>query len=325
MGTPRSAARKAASSKRAVVKRAAEAFGTLVEIMQALRAPRGCPWDRKQTYESLRPFVLEETYEVLEAIDRGDVDALRGELGDFLFEAVFLAQIAADEGRFTIDQSIDAINAKLVRRHPHVFGEEAAAAAMPRDHGGRTRERRVRTMPRRLASTLKSSGEVLEQWEQIKAREQQHAGETKSLLKGVPRALPSLLRAHEIGTRVAAVGFDWPTPADVVMKIEEEVRELREAVDKGDQRHAQEEMGDLLFSIANLARKLGIEPESALREANEKFTARFQALEQRFDERQRPLSQASLEEMEDVWRTVKKDAAPPRRAPPTAKRRRRRR
>ncbi|MEX2269908.1 MAG: MazG nucleotide pyrophosphohydrolase domain-containing protein, partial [Vicinamibacterales bacterium] len=142
-------------------------------------------------------------------------------------------------------------------------------------------------------------------WEQIKAREQKHAGERPSLLGGVPRALPALARSHEISSRVAAVGFDWPTPTDVVVKIEEEVRELREAVDNGDRRHAAEEMGDLLFSISNLARKLGIEPESALREANEKFTRRFQALEQRFEEDQRPLSKASLEEMEEVWKTVK--------------------
>jgi uncharacterized protein YabN with tetrapyrrole methylase and pyrophosphatase domain len=291
------------TASRAVVKRAAEAFAGLVEIMQALRAPGGCPWDRRQTYESLRPFVLEETYEVLEAIDRGDIDALRGELGDFLFEAVFLAQIAADEGRFTIADAIDAINAKLVRRHPHVFGEEAAAAAMP----GATRRRAAdrRRAPKAARSTLRSAAKVLEQWEQIKAREQQHTGVPASLLAGVPRALPSLLRSHEIGTRVASVGFEWPTPADIVLKIEEEVRELREAIDTGDRRHAHEEMGDLLFSIANLARKLGIEPESALREANEKFTRRFQALERRFDEDQRPLSRASLEEMEEVWRTVK--------------------
>lgn len=294
-------------SKAAVAKAAAERFRTLVEIMQALRAPGGCPWDRKQTYASLRPYVLEETYEVLEAIDRGDLDALRGELGDFLFEAVFLAQIAADEGRFTIADAIDAINQKLIRRHPHVFGEAAAAAAMPGARRTAGRDRRAST-PRASKSTLKSAGKVLEQWEQIKAREQKHAGEPQSLLRGVPRALPSLLRSHEIGTRVASVGFDWPTPADVVVKIEEEVRELREAVDKGDQRHANEEMGDLLFSIANLARKLGIEPESALREANEKFTRRFQALEQKFEEDQRPLSKASLEEMEDVWRTVKTQA-----------------
>ena len=295
-------------SKAAVAKAAAERFQTLVEIMQALRAPGGCPWDRKQTYETLRPFVLEETYEVLEAIDRGDLDALRGELGDFLFEAVFLAQIAADEGRFTIADAIEAINAKLIRRHPHVFGEAAAAAAMQGNTGRPARDRRATRLPKAGASTIRTAAKVLEQWEQIKAREQKHAGEQQSVLRGVPRALPSLLRSFEISSRVAAVGFDWPTPADVVLKIEEEVRELREAVDRGDRRHAAEEMGDLLFSISNLARKLGIEPESALREANDKFTRRFQALEQKFEEDQRPLAKASLDEMEDVWRRVKTEA-----------------
>lgn len=278
--------------------RAAERFSTLVEIMQALRGPGGCPWDREQTLASLRPFVLEETYEVLEAIDRGDPDALGGELGDFLFEAVFLAQIAADEGHFTIADALDAINAKLVRRHPHVFGEEASRAAMHAPPKAGTLGAR--------RSTIDAAGKVLEQWEQIKARERKHAGERPSLLAGVPKALPSLLRSHEIGTRVASVGFEWPEPRQVVDKIEEEVRELREAVEKGDRRHAAEEMGDLLFSIANLARKLDIEPESALREANEKFTARFQAVEAEFAARGRSMADASLDEMERVWQAVKR-------------------
>ncbi|MDQ3169451.1 MAG: nucleoside triphosphate pyrophosphohydrolase [Acidobacteriota bacterium] len=285
-----------------IAARAAERFATLVEIMQALRAPGGCPWDRQQSFASLRPFVLEETYEVLEAIDRGDIDALRGELGDFLFEAVFLAQIAADEGRFTIADALDAINAKLVRRHPHVFGDEAASDAMHTAPDGVER-RRPTTRP---AIAIDTPGKVLEQWEQIKAREQAHAGEKPSVLAGVPKALPSLLRSHEISSRAAAVGFDWPTPADVVLKIEEEVRELREAVDNGDPAHAGEEMGDLLFSIANLARKLGIEPESALREANEKFTHRFQAVEETFSDAGRRMSDATLEEMESVWQSVKR-------------------
>ena len=302
--------------------RAAERFSTLVEIMQALRGPGGCPWDRDQTLASLRPFVLEETYEVLEAIDRGDRDALRGELGDFLFEAVFLAQIAADEGHFTIADALDAINAKLVRRHPHVFGEKASRAAMHAPPKAGTLGAR--------RSTIDSAGKVLEQWEQIKARERKHAGERPSLLAGVPKALPSLLRSHEIGTRVASVGFEWPEPRQVVDKIEEEVRELREAVEKGDRRHAAEEMGDLLFSIANLARKLDIEPESALREANEKFTARFQAVETEFAARGRSMADASLDEMESVWQAVKRRgrrARPGRResrsaTPPSARARR---
>ena len=291
-----------AASSGDVAARAAERFATLVEIMQALRAPDGCPWDRQQSFESLRPFVLEETYEVLEAIDRGDIDALRGELGDFLFEAVFLAQIAADEGRFTIADALDAINAKLVRRHPHVFGEEAANDAM---HTAPVRSDRRRAKPR-PATGIDTAGKVLEQWEQIKAREQTHAGTKPSVLAGVPKALPSLLRSHEISSRAAAVGFDWPTPTDVVVKIEEEVRELREAIDNGDRKHAAEEMGDLLFSISNLARKLGIEPESALRQANEKFTQRFQAVEETFAGAGRRMADATLEEMEDVWQTVKR-------------------
>ena len=308
MGSPRSKG-STRSKSLATVKRASASFATLVEIMQTLRGPGGCPWDRKQTLQSLRPFVLEETYEVLEAIDRGDLDALSGELGDFLFEAVFLAQIAADKGRFTIADALDAINTKLVRRHPHVFGEAAAAAAMPGAPRRRVTDRRSLKPSR---STLKSAGKVLEQWEQIKAREQKQAGEPQSLLRGVPRTLPSLLRAHEISSRAAAVGFEWPTPADVVLKIEEEVRELREAVENGDRRHAGEEMGDLLFSIANLARKLGIEPESALREANEKFTRRFQALEEKFAEDNRPLATATLEQMEEVWTSVKTEEQRPK-------------
>ena len=212
--------------------------------MSRLRGRGGCPWDREQTLQTLRPFVLEETYEVLHAIDSGDHDALRGEIGDFLFEAVFLAQVEADEGRFTIRESIDAIASKLIRRHPHVFGAK----------------RGVRT-----------PGQVLEQWEAIKAREQQAAGTKKAVLAGLPKALPALLGAYEIGTRVAAVGFDWAKAPDVIRKIKEEVAELERAVAGEGLDRIEEEMGDLLFSIANLARKLGVEPESALRRANQKF------------------------------------------------------
>ena len=257
---------------------AGEAFQRLVDIMQRLRGPGGCPWDREQTIHSLRGFVLEETYEVLDAIDRSDHDALRGEIGDLLFEGVFLAQIEADEGRFTIADSVEAIAEKLVRRHPHVFGGTAG---------------------------VDTPGQVVEQWEQIKSREQEDAGRTRSLLTGVPKAMPALLRAHEIGTRVAAVGFDWARTADVVDKIEEEVHELRGALEDEGHDRAEEEMGDLLFSIANLARKLGIEPESALRKGNEKFSARFAAVERRFEEQGRSVHQATLEEMEEVWAAVK--------------------
>ena len=264
--------------------RAADEFRQLVEIMKRLRGPDGCPWDREQTIASLRGFVLEETYEVLDAIDRTDHAALKGEIGDLIFEGVFLARIEEDDGHFAVADSVRAINEKLIRRHPHVFGS-ASAEERP---------------------SLDTAGQVVEQWEQIKAREQASAGERRSLLTGVPRTMPALLRAHEIGMRVAAVGFDWSASAGVLEKIEEEVAELRAAVESGEGRErAEEEMGDLLFSIANLARKLGIEPESALRMANEKFCARFEAMERRFEDEGRGVSDASLEELEGAWEAVK--------------------
>jgi MazG family protein len=262
---------------------AGSAFQALVDIMVRLRGPQGCPWDREQTLESLRAFVLEETHEVLDAIDRGDTDALRGEIGDLIFEGVFLAQVCADAGQFTVADSLRAINAKLIRRHPHIF-----------DPSGRP---------------LDTPGQVHQQWEQIKAKEQSDAGERRSVLRGLPRSLPSLLRAYEIGTRVAAVGFDWSRMQDVVDKIEEEVRELRTAVESEGPARSEEEMGDLLFSIANLSRKLGIDPESALRKANEKFTRRFTALEDRLHAAGRSVHGATLEEMEAEWREVKNSGA----------------
>ena len=258
---------------------AGEEFQRLVNIMARLRGPAGCPWDREQSLHSLRGFVLEETYEVLDAIDRGDHHALRGEIGDLLFEGVFLAQIETDDQRFTVADALRHISDKLVRRHPHVFGDTTG---------------------------IDTPGRVVEQWEQIKAREQEHRGEKRALLAGVPKAMPALARAHEIGTRVAAVGFDWAQTDDVIAKIEEEVAELRSARAAETTARAEEEMGDLLFSIANLARKLGIDPESALRQANEKFTKRFTQLEERFTDAGRSVHGATLEEMEEVWQEVKK-------------------
>ena len=260
---------------------AGDAFQELVDIMARLRGPDGCPWDREQTLESLRGFVLEETYEVLDAIDRGDHDALEGEIGDLLFEGVFLAQIETDAQRFSVTDALKHITAKLIRRHPHVFGD---------------------------ASGVTTPGTVVEQWEQIKAREQEGKGEKKALLAGVPKAMPALARANEIGTRVAAVGFDWAATEDVITKIEEEVAELREAAMHETRERAEEEMGDLLFSMANLARRMGIEPESALRMANEKFSERFTALEAVFARRGQSVHDASLEEMEAVWHEVKQKA-----------------
>ena len=263
-------------------------FDTLVGIMRALRAPDGCPWDREQTLASLRPFVLEETYEVLEAIESGSPASLREELGDYLYEVVFLAQICEEAGTFSIADAIDAVCDKLVRRHPHVFAREE-------------RDRSITT------------DQVNEQWETIKAHERAAAGRDavrpKTTLSGVPKTLPSLLRAYEISARAATVGFDWARPADVVDKIEEEVAEVRREVESGatgDLSRAEAEMGDLLFAIANLSRKLGIEPEAALRRANETFTRRFDAVEQAFAARGRSLQDATLEEMEDEWRRVKR-------------------
>ncbi len=223
--------------------------------------------------------MLEETHEVLDAIDRDDVAALRGEIGDLIFEGVFLAQVCADARQFTVVDSIHAITAKLIRRHPHIF-----------DPKGRP---------------LETSTQVVQQWEQIKAQEQSAAGERRSLLGGLSKTLPSLLRAHEIGTRAAAVGFDWPAASDVIDKIEEEVAELRHATAREGRARSEEEMGDLLFALANLSRKLGIEPESALRKANEKFTTRFTALEARVHQQGRAVQDLSLEELEREWSAVK--------------------
>jgi nucleoside triphosphate diphosphatase len=262
---------------------APDEFLRLVEIMATLRSPEGCPWDREQTIDTLKPFVLEETYEVLEAIDRHDHEALREELGDFLFEAVFLAQLEAEAGHFTIADSIKSIADKLVRRHPHVFARDAGE------------------------SPLQSAGQVRSRWEEIKAQERSTTG-TKTVLGGIPATLPALLRAYQIGLRAASVGFDWDRPGDVVVKIQEEVDELREVVESGaasDRTRAEEEMGDLLFSIANLSRKLGIEPETALRKANDKFTRRFGTLEQTISASGRVMKEMSLEELETEWQRVK--------------------
>lgn len=261
----------------------------LVRIMATLRSPEGCPWDRKQTHKTLRPFLLEETYEALEALDREDHKALPGELGDVLFQVVFHAQIAAEKRRWDMADALTAIADKLIRRHPHVF--TASGRKLPKARAGRGRK-------------PKTPAAVLTQWEQLKAAEQSGRGEQKRVLAGVPKSLPSLLRAHEIGTRVASVGFDWPDTAGVVDKIDEEVRELREAVTQSPARAA-EELGDLLFSIANLARKLHIEPESALRAANDKFSTRFAAVEADLEARGSSVHAASTDEMEAAWQRIK--------------------
>src|SRR5262245_58378412 len=255
-------------------------FNRLVDIMRTLRGPDGCPWDREQTLPSLRPFVLEETYELLDALDRGDHDALREELGDFLFEAVFLARIAEEHGHFAIGDSIDAIANKLIRRHPHVFTPDGRPLADARE-------------------TL-SSAAVIEKWEDLKAKERKTAGaKEKTILSGVPRMLPALLRAYELGARASAVGFDWVKSEDVLAKIEEELAELREVVQStpSNPTRAEEEMGDLLFTLVNLSRKMGIEPEAALRVANEKFQTRFEGMERVAADAGRKLREMSIDEL----------------------------
>ena len=252
----------------------------LVEIMRTLRSPDGCPWDREQTLESLRPFVIEEAYEVVDAIDRGDLPGLCDELGDLVFEAVFLAQLCAEDGRFTLADALDAAAAKLIRRHPHVFGEDARSDAM-------------------------TSDDVKRRWEQIKAAERDAAGQPPGLLGGIPGALPALLRAYRIGRRTATVGFDWERPADVLDKVREELSEVEAAVQREAPDAVEEELGDLLFSVANLARHLGVEPEAALSGANRKFTRRFAALEQHFRAAGRALRDVPADELDQAWNRIK--------------------
>jgi tetrapyrrole methylase family protein/MazG family protein len=273
---------------------AGDRLDELIRIMATLRSPQGCPWDREQTLQSLRPFLLEETYEALEAIDHDDPKALCEELGDVLFEIVFLSCIAEERGEFTLGDVAAGVAAKLVRRHPHVFGE---------------------------GEKLHDAGAVLVKWEELKAAERPKGTKPKTLLGGVPRTLPALLRAYEYSARAATVGFDWVRAEDVLDKIDEEAREVRQAVESrrrnGDgttagqpDEHVEEEIGDLLFAVANLARKLGVEPEAALRKANDKFRGRFDEVEARVTAQGKSLRDMTLEEMELEWQEVKRGRRP---------------
>ena len=252
--------------------------------MQILRSPDGCPWDREQTLVSLRPFLIEEAYEVIDAIDAGDTDALRDELGDFVFEAVFLAQICTEDGQFTLADALGSAADKLVRRHPHVFDVEA---------------------DRNAGREIRSSADVKRRWEEIKAEEQQTAGREPRLLGGLPRGLPALLRAYRMGRRAATVGFDWDQPSGVLEKVDEELGELKDAIAEGRREAIEEELGDLLFAVANVSRHLGVEPEGALQRANRKFATRFAMLEQRFASQGRVLRDATLDDMETEWQRLK--------------------
>jgi tetrapyrrole methylase family protein/MazG family protein len=250
-------------------------FDELVRLMTRLRGPDGCPWDRKQTLPDLKPFVIEEAYEVVDAIDQNDRDALREELGDMLLEAVFVAEITREEGSFDIYDSITAIHDKLVRRHPHVFGDVIAGDAE----------------------------EVLVNWEKLKQEERK--AENKSLLSGVPRSLPALLKASRLTEKASRVGFDWRRTEDVLEKLDEELAEFREAVASGDAVRMQDELGDILFTIANVARKAELNPEEALQSTNRKFTSRFAWMEQHVRERGQNLDQLTLEEMDRLWDEAK--------------------
>lgn len=260
---------------------AADAFQRLIDIVATLRSPQGCPWDREQTIDSLKPYVIEETYEVVEAIDRHDHAAIREEIGDFLFEGVLLAQVEQDGGHFTVADALTSASDKLVRRHPHVFARDKGEPA------------------------IDSAGAVVKKWEELKAQERSDTPRT--LLSGVPEALPSLLRADQISRRAASVGFDWQKAGDVVEKIEEEIAEIKAVVkdEQSDRARMEEEVGDLLFAIANLSRKLGVEPETALRKANAKFTRRFTDMETSIERSGRVMKEMTLDELEKEWQTVK--------------------
>ncbi len=255
---------------------AGDHFQRFVELIARLRAPGGCPWDREQTHRSLKPMTIEEAYEVLAAIDGGDDGELAGELGDLLLQVVFHAQIATDEGRFTIDAVIERVHDKMVRRHPHVFADDTAA----------------------------TPGEVLRNWEALKQQERAQRGEVRSesMLDSVLKNLPAVMEALQMTTKVARVGFDWPDAEAVLAKVDEELAELKAA--RGG-REAEEEIGDLLFAIVNLARHLDVDPESALKAANRKFRRRFAHVEARLRESGRQPADATLPEMDALWEEAK--------------------
>jgi MazG family protein len=255
-------------------------FDRLVAIMARLRGPEGCPWDHEQTYASLRRYLLEESYEVAEAIDEGDPDALREELGDLLLQIVFLSQIAKEQGRFDVNDVAHGISEKLIRRHPHVFGSTVA----------------------------ETPDEVSRNWEEIKRREKGSQGKAgRSQLAGIPAALPAMGKARLLGDKAAQVGFDWSGPAEVIDKLEEEFEELREALNAGELEAVRDEFGDLLFSMVMLARKGGIDAEAALEGTNRKFRRRFVWIERELERSGVGLDSAGLELMERLWDQAKQE------------------
>jgi tetrapyrrole methylase family protein/MazG family protein len=274
-------------------------FNELVQLMAKLRAPGGCPWDRKQTHDSLKPYLLEETYEVLETIDKQDEPKLREELGDLLLQILFHAQIAAERKAFSVEDVMQLLADKLVRRHPHVFGEKGDGALTP--------------------------DQVYSNWEQIKKSERQQTGRSESVLDGVPKTLPALLRAFQIQARASRVGFDWPQNGEgvhqVMGKVKEEIEELTdaygtreartgEAEQAAAQRHLEDEMGDVLFSLVNLARFLKVNPEDALRRATDRFADRFHFIESEAARTGRALESMTLDEMDALWKEAKRKLSP---------------
>ena len=273
-------------------------FTKVVELMATLRAQNGCPWDRKQTHESLKPYLLEEAYEVLETIDQGDKQKLREELGDVLLQVIFHSQIAAEAASFTVEDVLDTLAMKLIRRHPHVFG-----------HNGQTGQ-------------ASNSEQVVTQWEEIKRAEREAAGNTQSALEGVPKTLPALLRAYQIQARASRVGFDWPQNREgleqIIGKVTEEINELQEALQlsqtpsetdsgRSDRRQQVEaEIGDLFFSLVNLARFLNTNPEDALRRATNRFMDRFHLVEAQAAGQGRMLTEMTLAEMDTLWEEAKR-------------------
>jgi len=253
-------------------------FAALAEVMARLRGPDGCPWDREQTPVSLRKYVIEEAYEVMEAIDAQSPAKLSEELGDLLLQVVFHAQLASETGAFTLSQVTQSITEKLIRRHPHVFG----------------------------TVTVSGSDEVLTNWEQIKRSEPGYE-DRHSILDGIPPALPALMRALEVSKRVVKVGFDWPSTSEVLDKVEEEIAELRAEIAAGQTARAGDELGDLLFTLVNVARRLKIDPEDALRRMTLRFAARFRFIERFAAETNRAVSDLTLAEMEAVWQQAKRE------------------
>ena len=251
-----------------------KSFDDIVSLARRLRAPGGCPWDREQTLESLRAYVLEEAYEVIQAIELGDTDGLIEELGDFLFQTVFISQIASEEGKFDIGDVTRRLHDKLVRRHPHVFGEKKA----------------------------KDAADALRTWNAEKLKEKKG----KPDLEEIPRAMPSLMRAQRVGEKAARVGFDWSDVSSVLAKVKEELLELEREMEAGEKNRSREEWGDLVFSVVSLARHLDIDAETASHGAIEKFIERFSRFEEKARTGEKEINALSMEQMDEIWEEVKK-------------------